>query len=57
MKIIFSETGEKMENFHIKYMTLGKNWIYYDLLKIKDYKNPEIKISDKIIKLTNLLIA
>ena len=36
---------------------LEKNWIYYDLLKIINKKNPEMKISVKIMKLTNQMIS
>ena len=32
---------------------LKKNWIYYDLLKINNKKNLEMKISVKIVKLLN----
>ena len=35
---------------------LEKNCIYYDLLKINNHKNPEMKISVKIMKLTNQMI-
>ena len=35
-KIIFFETRKK-NNFDIKYVTLEKNWIYYDLLKMKEF--------------------
>ena len=36
---------------------LGKNWIYYDLLKINNKKDPEMKIFIKIMKLTNQMIS
>ena len=52
-KIILSETRQKMENFDLKYYNLKKNWIYYDLLKINNQKNPKMKISVKIMKFTN----
>ena len=53
MKIIYSETREKMENFDKSFVIFQKNCIYYDLLKIKDQKNPKMNTSVKIIKLTN----
>ena len=46
-----------MENFDIEFMILDKNWIYYDLLKMNDDKNPEMNPSMKIIKLTNQMIS
>ena len=57
MKIIYSETTEKIENFDVKYVTLEKNWIYYDLLKISNQKNPKMNTSVKIMKLTNQMIS
>ena len=38
MKIIYSET-EILKIFDIQFK---KNWIFYDLLKIKDQKNPQM---------------
>ena len=35
----------------------NKKWIYYELLKIKDQKNPEMNTSEKIFKLTNQMIS
>ena len=43
MKIIYSETIEKMEFIDIKFVIFREVWIsYYELLKIKDQKNLEM---------------
>ena len=34
-----------MEIIDIQFMIFEMNWIYYELLKIKDQKNPEMNTS------------
>ena len=34
-----------------------KKWIYYELLKIKDWKIPEMNTSKKIFKLTGQMMS
>ena len=46
-----------MEFIDIKFMIFDKNWIYYELLKIKDQKNSEINTLAKIFKLTIQMIS
>ena len=45
-----------MEFIDIRFLFFDKNWIYYELLKIKDQKNPEMNTTVKIFKLTNQMI-
>ena len=47
-----------MQNFDIQFVIFKNNWIYYNLLKIKDQKkNPGINISVSIIKLADQMIS
>ena len=58
MKIRFSQTREKIENSDIKYVIFPEDiWIYYNLLKINNEKNPKMKILVKIMKMTNQMIS
>ena len=41
-----------MEFIDIEFVFLEKKWIYYELLKIKYQKIPEINTSEEIFKLT-----
>ena len=41
-----------MEFIDIKFIFLDKKWIYYELLKIKYQKIPEINTLKEIVKLT-----
>ena len=67
MKIIYSESIfiDKMEQKYVR--ENGIYWYkiqdflirigYYELLKIKDQKNPEINTSEKIFKLTGQMLS
>ena len=57
MKIIYLETRDKMEFINIEFVFFEKKWIYYELLKIKDQKIPEINTSKEIFKLTSQMIS
>ena len=46
-----------MENFNINIRFLEKNRIFYGLLKMNNHKNLEMKISVKIMKLTDQIIS
>ena len=41
-----------MEFMDIEFVIFDKKWIYYDLLKIKYQKIPEMNTSEEIFKLT-----
>ena len=40
-----------MEFIDIEFVFLDKNWIYYELLKIKYQKIPEMNTSEEVFKL------
>ena len=42
-----------MEFIDIELVILDKKWIYYELLKIKDQKIPEMNTTEEIFKLTS----
>ena len=42
-----------MEFIDIELVILDKKWIYYELLKIKDQKIPQINTSEEIFKLND----
>ena len=46
-----------METFDIKFVIFRQELVFYDFSKISQHKIPEIKISVKIIKLTNQMIS
>ena len=51
--MIYLETREKMNLLIYNSWFLDKNWIYYELLKIKYQKIPEMNTSEEIFKLTS----
>ena len=46
-----------MEFIDIKLVTFREEWIYYELLKVKDQKIPKINTSEEIFKLTGQMIS
>ena len=46
-----------MKFIDIEFVIFDKKSIYYELLKIKDHKIPEINTSEKIFKLTIQMIS
>ena len=56
-KLYFQKLERKWKILIDNSSFLDKKRIYCDLLKINDQKNPEMKISVKIIKLTNQKIS
>ena len=57
MKKIYSESIENMKFIDIKFVFFDKKLIYYELLKIKDQKIPEMNTSKKIFKLTSQMLS